>query len=113
MAKALQEAYKIIFGKDPAEGLQEREIGREVIEHFDGRKRSEDLAKECVFRVVNHTIFPNSEVTREVVGRAEDIATELFPELEGVDPHMDVIAHLERVYHEKKEQKEREKMSTR
>jgi hypothetical protein len=48
-------------------------------------------------------MFPSPEMTHEVVEKAEHIAEELFDELRGVDPHMDVIAHLERKYHEKKE----------
>ena len=65
-------------------------------------KLSEDLAKECIFRIVNHTSFPDDELTRHIVGLAEDKAVELFPELEGIDPHMDVIAHLEIKYYERK-----------
>ena len=97
----LREAYRKIFGTDPDPKIPEWELAREVMGHWDVPKLGEDLARECIFRIVNHVIFPTDELTREIAGSAEDKSLELFPELEGVDPHMDVIAHLERKYHER------------
>jgi len=103
MHQSLKKAFEIIFHKTPDSSMQEWEVARDVMTHFDGRILSEDLAKECIFQIVNHTMFPNQEITHDVVERAEHIAEELFEELSGVDPHMNVIAHLERKYYENKE----------
>jgi hypothetical protein len=102
MINTLPEAYQKIFGGVPDPSIPEWELARDIMNHWNVPKLGEGLAQECVFRIVNHVIFPTGELTQEIVGLAEDKATELFPELEGVDPHMDVIAHLERKYHERK-----------
>lgn len=70
--------------------------------NWDVPKLGKDLSKEVIFQVVNHISYPDKEKTTEIVGRAENFATELFRELSDIDPHMDVIAELERVYYEKK-----------
>lgn len=98
--QTLAEAYKKISGKDPEPTISEWELARDIMARWSVPKLGEDLARECIFRIVNHVVFPTSELTKETVGIAEDRATELFPELEGVDPHMDVLAHLEHKYHE-------------
>lgn len=101
MSSALSKAYKLLTGTEPAAEMPEWQVAKIISARWDTRVLGEELARECIFRIVNHTIFPDPEVTREIVGQAEERATELFPELEGVDPHMDVIAHLERQYHER------------
>jgi hypothetical protein len=102
MNNHLARAYTIIFGTEPAPELQEWEVAKAVLDKWNVPALGEELAKECIFRIVNNTDFPSQEITAEIVGTAEDKATELFSELEGLDPHMDVIAHLERKYHENK-----------
>lgn len=102
MDQALSQAYKILLDRYPDNDMPEWMVASEVTNKWDTRLLGEDLARECIFRIVNHTIFPTQDKTREIVGIAESRATELFPELEGVDPHMDVMAHLERIYHERK-----------
>jgi hypothetical protein len=101
MTDILIKAYANIFGSKPDPTLKEWELARAIMANWDVPALGEDLARECIFRIVNHTDFPTPETTKEVVGLAEDKATELFPELEGVDPHMDVIAHLERQHRER------------
>jgi hypothetical protein len=101
MTDILLKAYTNIFGTKPDPALKEWELAQAIMTHWNVPALGEDLARECIFRIVNHTEFPSPEITKEVVGLAEDKAPELFPELEGIDPHMDVIAHLERQYHKR------------
>ncbi|HUO75925.1 MAG TPA: hypothetical protein VMU12_03390 [Candidatus Paceibacterota bacterium] len=108
----LVRAYELLIGTEPPTEMREWQVAKVIMENWNVPVLGESLAKECVFRIVNHVIFPTNELTQEVVGAAEDKATELFSELDGIDPHMDVIAHLERKYHERAEQ-EREKLKFR
>lgn len=99
--QTLNKAYKIIFKYSP-DDLKEWEIARDLMNNFNIQLLGEDLAKKVIFKVVNHIIYPNNEIAKEVVGRAEGFAGELFEELRDVDDiHMDDIADLERKYIEK------------
>lgn len=103
MDPTLKQAYLLIFGKEPEASLEDWELAKEVITHWDVPKLGESLAQECIFRIVNHISFPDRRITREIVGEAEEKATELFPELEDRDPHMAVIERLEYEYRMQKE----------
>ena len=108
MSNVLIQAYRTLLGADPNPDMQEWELAQTIVHQWTVPLLGEELAREYIFCIVNHVMFPTPGQTREIVGLVEDKATELFPELEGVDPHMDVIAHLERRYHEqnKKENSE-------
>ncbi|MGD0977474.1 MAG: hypothetical protein ABR875_04270 [Minisyncoccia bacterium] len=92
----LIKGYKAIFGKEP-EKMESWELAREIINNFDVSKMGEELAREVIFEVANRVNFPTTEMTREIVGHAENLATELFDELNksGKEPHMAEIEHLE------------------
>lgn len=98
MGSVLYDAHRILFGSRSADELKEWQLAREVLGGWNVPKLGEDLAKKCLFEIINHVRFPNNDLTREIVEIAEDKAEELFPELEGRDPHMAVIENLERAY---------------
>lgn len=103
----LTKAYQIIFDKEPEVEKAEWQVAKEIIENWNVPKLGEDFAKECLFEIILHVPFPNEETTKEVVGRAEDFAEELFEELAGHDAHMDAVEVLERKYRtDKRKEKE-------
>jgi hypothetical protein len=105
----LNKAYKMIFGKEP-ENLEEWQIAKEVIDNWNVPLLGEEMAKEVIFMIVNHTNFPSQELTREVVLKAENFAMELFDELKMDEPHMADIERLEFEYNQRKEKKEEFKL---
>ncbi len=91
----LKKSYKILFGKEP-NNLDDWQIAKAVINDFNVKELGDNLSKEVIFEIVNHTNFPNSEITREIVGKTEGMATELFDELKYTnEPHMAEIEYLE------------------
>lgn len=105
MDTILKKAYKIIFETDPTLGMRDWQIAEKILDEFNVPKLGE-LAKECIFRMVNHIVYPDRETTSRIVGRAEGFASEIWDELPD-EPHMNQIAWLERRFYEKKrEQKE-------
>ncbi|GEM_PF-1573402 len=103
MDKTIVKSYTILFGTEPDPKAEEWQIVSEILDHWNVTLLGEDLSKECLFRIINYTSFPNSELTKSVVGIAEEKITELFPELGWQDHvHMDVVAELERKYWEEK-----------
>lgn len=63
-----------------------------ILERFSVRVLGECLAKECIFRIVNHLEYPSQDVCTRIVLRAEGFASELWDDLPD-EPHM---AELER-----------------
>lgn len=93
--KAIREAYEKLFDKNSAE-KEDWEVAKIVLGGFDVPALGEGLAKEVIFDIVNHIHFPTEEMTREIVGRAEALATELFSELAHTnEPHMAELEYLE------------------
>lgn len=93
MGDTLCRAYGITFGKDPT-GLEDWQIAEALMDHFNVPLLEEELAKKCIFKIVNHIGYPDRETTTRIVLRAEGFATELWPELPD-EPHMAEIAFLE------------------
>lgn len=92
--KAIREAYKKLFGDSSAQ--EDWEVAKIVLDSFSVPALGEKLAKEALFDIVNHIHFPTEEMTKEIVGRAEGLATELFEELAHTDePHMAELEYLE------------------
>lgn len=113
MDKAILRAYTIINGSEPALEMAEWQAAEYILNNMDVPRLGEDLAKECLFRIINYTSFPDRELTRSIVGVAEEKISEFYPEL-GIQDHvhMDVVAELERKYWEEKEkEKEQEHKS--
>lgn len=102
----IDKAYAILFGNKQDPLLKRWEKAKEIAYNWNVPKLGEEIAKECVFEIVNHVSFPDSPTTKEIVGRIEHFATELFPELEGIDSSMDVILFLEYKYRNKEKKKE-------
>lgn len=103
MNKSIVKAFTLLFGSEPEPDKKEWQIASEILDNWNVPLLGEDLSKECLFRIINHTSFPNSKLTRLIVGIAEEKITELFPELGWQDHvHMDVVAELERKYWEGK-----------
>ena len=98
MDQALSRAYKIIFETEPEAGAEDWQIAEKLLDRFDIRKLGEELAKECVHRIVNHIEYPDLEITRRIVGRAEGLASELWDDLPD-EPHMAEIERKEYLEH--------------
>ena len=84
----LVKAYKTVLGQDPVD-LEEWEIARDVVAHYDGRTLTQDFWQEVLFVIINHIHYPSVEVTQAIVGAAED----LYSELMGIEdePHMAAV----------------------
>lgn len=94
MDQTLSRAYKIIFETEPEPGMENWQIAEKLLDRFSVPKLGEELAKECIFRIVNHVRYPDRETTVRIVGRAEGFASELWDELPD-EPHMAEIERLE------------------
>ena len=105
--ETIAEAYRKIYGKDPESETEEWRLASDILDNWNVPALGEDLAKETLFRIINHTPFPSEPLTESVVGVAEEKITELFPEMGESDPHMALIAELERRYWAEKEVKEK------
>lgn len=93
----LKEAYKKIFKTEP-DNLEEWEIARDIINNWNVPVLGEELAKQVIFRIVNHIQYPSKEITGEVVLKAENFATELFGDEVSDEPHMAELERLETRY---------------
>lgn len=94
MDQSLGQAYEVIFGFSPSEKIEDWQIAELLINNFNVRLLGEDLAKEVIFQVVNHTFYPDQETTTRIVGRAESLASELFNNISD-EPHMAELEWLE------------------
>ena len=83
----LREAYEIIFAAAPDASAETWQIAEAILDNFDVPKLGEDLARRCIFRIVNHVHYPDRLTTTRLVGRAESFATELWDDLPD-EPHM-------------------------
>ncbi|MEK7645707.1 MAG: hypothetical protein AAB374_01180 [Patescibacteria group bacterium] len=102
MNQTLIKAYKIIFGQEPLAELKDWEVATRILHKWSVPKIGEDLAKECIFAIVNHIKYPSEATTHLIVGEAEEKGVELFPEIGVRDPSMDVYEWLENKYWESK-----------
>lgn len=91
MESILKEAYSKVFGKDPASSMKDWELAKTIMSNWNVPKMGEGLAKKVIFRVVNHTEYPDDNIRRKVTGIALDFSTELWVDLPD-EPH---IAQLE------------------
>ncbi|MEK7149407.1 MAG: hypothetical protein AAB757_00280 [Patescibacteria group bacterium] len=91
---SLIEAYKKVHGKDP-EGLEEWEMAKGILEVLDNPNWvSEDLAKECIYKIVHVVKYPDDEERTKIVLGAEYRAKNIFPELKNINEvHMDQIEY--------------------
>ena len=96
MDQALSRAYKMIFEVEPKLGMENWQIAKKLLEHFSVPKLGEELAGECIHKIVNHISYSDKETTTRIVGRAEGLAKELWDELPD-EPHMAEIERLERL----------------
>ncbi|MEK7151291.1 MAG: hypothetical protein AAB784_01060 [Patescibacteria group bacterium] len=80
MNVTLKKAYENIFQKMPA-FLDDWQIVEKVLENFDFNKLGEKLAKEFICGVVLDVHYPNHEITKRIVGRAEGLAGEIWDDL--------------------------------
>jgi hypothetical protein len=101
MDPTLKRAYKIIFEAEPEPGMKDWQIAEKLLDRFNVRKLGEELAKECVHRIVNYIKYPDRETTTRIVGRAEGFASELWEGLPD-EPHMAELERLEYLEHGKK-----------
>lgn len=88
----MKEAYLLIHKKEP-EKMEDWEIASRIIEVLDDINWvPDDLAKECIFEIVNNVNYPNNETRMNIVLMAEEKTKSIFPELANIDEiHMDQI----------------------
>ena len=103
MNQTLARAYKVIFDHEPAVDFKDWQIAAQILHEWNVPKMGEDLAKECIFTIVNHIKYPSEATTKLIVGEAEHRGVELFPEIGIHDPSMDVYEWLENKYWASKE----------
>lgn len=90
----LVEAYKLIHEKDPT-GLREWEIARAVVEVLDDPNWiSNELARECIYKITHGVEYPDDAARINIVLAAEEKAGFVFPELRNINEiHMDQIEY--------------------
>jgi hypothetical protein len=90
----LIQAYLLIHGKKP-KNLEEWQIAQAITEVLDDPQwMPSDLAKECVFRIVQVISYPDEETRKRTVLMAEEKARGVFPSLSKIDEvHMDQIEY--------------------
>jgi hypothetical protein len=91
MDAVIRKAYAVIFSRQPDPELSDWEVAESVLDSFNVPLLGEDLAKACIFRIVNHIEYPDQQTTTRVVGRAEAYAAELWDDLSD-EPHMADLA---------------------
>ena len=94
MDSILTRAYKITFDSDPPEGAVDWQLADALMSNSNVPKLGEDLAKQVIFRAVNHVFYPDRTTTERIVGTAEGFAPELWGDLSD-EPHMADIARKE------------------
>ena len=94
MDTTLKEAYVAIFGRDPPASTEDWQLADTIIENWDVPKIGENSAKQVIFRVVNHTHYPDNSTSQRVLGRALAFATELWNDLPD-EPHVAQIEYKE------------------
>ncbi|MDD4761746.1 MAG: hypothetical protein PHZ25_01870 [Candidatus Pacebacteria bacterium] len=90
------EAYLTVFGGYPLKTKEEWQVAEEILSG-DLRKLGEEGARKFLMEVIVFHGFP-SEHIRRIVLKAENQATEIFPEIRSDEPHM---AELEYIYYKK------------
>ena len=77
MDSVLTRAYKITFDSDPPEGAVDWQLADALMSNFNVPKLGEDLAKQVVFRAVNHVFYPDktTSTVREWIARARSTPT--------------------------------------
>ncbi len=96
MIECLYKAYISVHGKEPA-GLADWEIAKAILEVLDAPEwLSNELARECIYQIVQVVEYPDDEVRIRIVAQAEESARDIFPELKNVSGgiHMDLIGYL-------------------
>jgi hypothetical protein len=87
MDSILSEAYDLIFSRRPPEHMPDWQLAERILDTFNVPLLGEELARRCIFRIVNHIEYPDRQTTVRLVGRAESYAGELWPDLSD-EPHM-------------------------
>lgn len=98
----LSEAYFEIHQKEPY-NMEEWQIAEQIIEVLDDTNWiNQDLAKECIYRIVHILSYPDDETRKKIVLSAEEKARTVFPELANIDEvHMDQIEYIYNKWKEK------------
>lgn len=94
MDSVLKEAYIKIFENEPIESMKTWEVAEKIMSNWNVPKMGESLARNVIFRVVNHTEYPNDDISRNVIGTALEFSTELWDDLPD-EPHVDQLAYKE------------------
>lgn len=90
------EAYFILFGDYPSKRMAEWMVAEKVLDYFDIRRLGEERARIFLMEVITNHHFPSQHI-RRVVLKAEELAVEVFPEINTDEPHM---AELENIHYQ-------------
>lgn len=94
MREKLARAYKVLTGGEPDPRWAEWQLAEGILNNWSVPKLGESLARQIILLVGVHVQFPDLDLTRRIVGHAENLATELWPELPE-EPHMAQLEYLE------------------
>ena len=103
LSNPLRAAYLIVHEKEP-QGMNDWEIAKAVLEVLDDPNWiNNDLAKECIYQIINQIGYPDEKIRKEIIAEVEYRARNIFPELSNVtEPHMDQIEYYYRKWKEKR-----------
>ena len=87
MSNAINRAYQILLNKLPGQEMADWQIAEAILNEFNVPKLGEELAKKCLISIISDISYPTQAITTHIVGRAENLATELWEDLSD-EPHM-------------------------
>lgn len=94
MRGKLARAYKVVTDGEPDPRWTEGQLAEKILNNWSVPRLGESLARQIILLIVADVQFPDLDSTRRVVGHAENLATELWPELPE-EPHMAQLEYLE------------------
>jgi hypothetical protein len=109
MDRLLAHAYKLIHGYPPSPTMEDWQVADSILSRFDVPELGEALARGCIYKIVNHVLYPDKGTCTSIVLRAEGFASELFDGL-GDEPHMADLSRAE--YHDGEYKKLQESMES-
>jgi len=88
MREVFLEAYFLLFKDEPIEEMEEWQVIEAVLDNFDIRTLGEEKAQEFLIEVISNHRISGAEKIRQIVGKAEELSTEVFPKIISDEPHM-------------------------
>ena len=102
MNDVLVRCYRLLVDDEPKQNMKNWEIAFWIVQHWDGRKleKDEELAKLCLCKIIVEVAFDSRKIQEIVVDKAEQLASEMFPQLGHREVNSDMMARVLHRYYE-------------